>query len=101
MAAEHYRPKLGNKPGGYYQGYYCGRCGAPGLSLMGRCTRASTNYERGGVCLSNSLLVKKLNEANTVEAETKRQFVSGLKKGKPDEMPEADWEYIVGGRKKK
>jgi len=82
MAAEHYRPKIGNKKGGYYQGYYCGRCGAPGLSMMGRCT--GYNNDRSGVCLSNPFMVKKLQEANTEEAETKRQFKRALKKGKGD-----------------
>lgn len=98
MPAEHYRPKLGNKKGGYYQGYYCGRCGAPGLSMMGRCTGYNTNYERTGVCIANPLMVAKLNEANTEDAETKRKFVRGLKKGKTTDSKE--WEYIVGGRKK-
>ena len=76
MPAEHYRPKIGNKKAGYYQGYYCGRCGAPGLAMQGNRKHGS------GVCLSNPLMVKKLSEANTVEAETKRKFVRGLQKGK-------------------
>ncbi len=95
--AEHYRPALGKgkHQGGYAQGYYCLRCGASGLAMQGNRKHGS------GICLSNPIMVKILNEANTVEAETKRKFVDGLKHGKPDEMPEADWEYIVGGRKKK
>jgi len=93
--AEHYRPKIGNVRSGYYQGYYCGRCGAPGLSMMGSRKHGS------GVCLANPMIVEKLNKANTPEAEKKRQFVHGLKKGKPEEPPKADWEYVVGGRKKR
>jgi hypothetical protein len=84
MPAEHYRPEIGDKKAGYYQGYYCGRCGAPGLSMMGRCTGYNTNYEKSGVCISNPLMVAKLSEANTVEAETKRKFVRSLHKGKGD-----------------
>ena len=94
MPAEHYRPRLGNKKGGYYQGYYCGRCGAPGLSMQGNRKHGS------GVCLSNPFMVAKLNEDNTVEEEKKRQFKRALKSGKPSNPPKADWEYIVGGRKK-
>lgn len=97
MPMEHYRPRLGNKKGGYYQGYYCGRCGAPGLSMMGRCT--GYNNGKSGVCIDNSIMVKKLNEANTVEAEQKRKFKRALKHGKQPDGG-ADWEYIVGGRKK-
>lgn len=96
MPTEHYRPKIGNKKGGYYQGYYCSRCGAPGVSMQGR----RDHGIGGGICLLNPLIVKKLKEANTVEAETKRQFIRSLKKGKPEQMPDADWEYTVGGRKK-
>lgn len=94
MPAEHYRPKVGNLQAGYYQGYFCGRCGAAGMSMQG-----SRRHGRG-VCLSNPLMVKKLIEANTVEAETKRQFIRSLKKGKPTEMPDTNWEYTAGGRKK-
>ena len=78
MPAEHYRPTIGSKKAGYYQGYYCGRCGAPGLAMQGNRRHGS------GVCLSNPLMVKKLVEANTVEAETKRQFKRALKNGKGD-----------------
>lgn len=95
--AEHYRPKIGYIRAGYYQGYYCSRCGAPGVSLQGR----RDHGLGGGICLANPIMVAKLNEANTIEAETKRQFVRGLKKGKPANPPMADWEYTVGGRKKK
>lgn len=78
MPAEHYRPTVGSKKSGYYQGYYCTRCGAPGMGMQG-------NRRHGrGVCLSNPLMVAKLVEANTKEAETKRQFIRGLKKGKGD-----------------
>lgn len=94
MAAEHYRPKLGNKKGGYYQGYYCGRCGAPGLAMQGNRKHGS------GVCIANPIMVQKLNEANTVDAETKRQFVKGLKQGKSNKTSGVEWEYIKGGRKK-
>ena len=76
MPAEHYRPKIGITKAGYYQGYYCSRCGAPGLSMQGNRKHGS------GVCLSNPMIVKKLDEANTVDAETKRQFVKGLQHGK-------------------
>lgn len=75
MPAEHYRPKIGTKKAGYYQGYYCGRCGAPGLAEQGNRKHGS------GVCLSNPFMVKKLEEANTEEAETKRQFKRALKNG--------------------
>jgi hypothetical protein len=78
---EHYRPKLANKKGGYYQGYYCGRCGAPGLSMMGRCTGYNTNLERSGVCIPNPKMVAILSEANTEKEEAKREFVRGLKRG--------------------
>ena len=84
MPMEHYRPTIGSKKSGYYQGYYCGRCGAPGLSMMGRCTGYNTNYEKSGVCIANPLMVKKLVEANTVKAETKRKFVRSLQKGQGD-----------------
>ena len=75
---EHFRPKLGNKNGGYYQGYYCGRCGAPGLAMMGNRKHGS------GVCLSNPIMVAKLAEANTPEEEAKRVFVRNLKRGKSE-----------------
>lgn len=75
MPAEHYRPKVGSKKAGYYQGYYCGRCGAPGLAMQGNRKHGS------GVCIANPFMVAKLNEANTVEAETKRKFVRSLQKG--------------------
>lgn len=94
MPTEHYRPTVGGKKAGYYQGYYCLRCGAPGLSMYGGRNHGS------GVCLANPIMVKKLNEANTVEAETKRKFISILQNGRPTEPPMADWEYVVGGQKK-
>jgi len=78
MPAEHYRPTIGSKKAGYYQGYYCSRCGAPGMSMQGNRRHGS------GVCLSNPLMVAKLDEANTAEAETKRQFKRALKTGKGD-----------------
>ena len=78
MPAEHYRPKIGNKKAGYYQGYYCLRCGKGGLAMYGGRDHGS------GVCLSNPMMVKMLNDANTVEAETKRQFKRALKNGKGD-----------------
>jgi len=81
---EHYRPKLANKKGGYYQGYYCGRCGAPGLSMMGSRKHGS------GICLSNPKLVKMLEEANTPEAERKRTFVKKLKRG--EKKKKSMWE---------
>jgi len=90
---EHYRPKIGWQPAGYYQGYYCGRCGVPGQSMIGNRKHGS------GICLSNPMMVKKLNEVNTEEAETKRKFIHGLKKGQPTKG--SDWEYVVGGRKRK
>lgn len=78
MPAEHYRPEIGDKKAGYYQGYYCSRCGAPGMAMQG-------NRKHGtGICLSNPLMVAKLVEANTKEAETKRIFVRGLQTGKGD-----------------
>jgi len=92
MPAEHYRPRTGNVKGGYYQGYYCGRCGAPGLAEQGNRKHGS------GVCLANPLMVQRLQEANTIQAEKKRKYKRALKHGK--QTPEADWEYIVGGRKK-
>ena len=45
-----------------------------------------------GVCLSNPMIVNKLNEANTEEAEAKRKFILGLKEGKPAGVGE-EWEY--------
>lgn len=80
---EHYRPKMGNVKGGYYQGYYCGRCGAPGLSMMGRCTKGTIGMDHSGVCIANPTLVEKLNKANTPEAEGKRVFKRKLKHGEP------------------
>lgn len=101
---EHYRPKMGNVPGGYYQGYYCGRCGAPGLSMMGRCSKHTVSVEKWdnvsgtwidvpvkkGICLANPKLVKLLNEANTVEAEKKRVFKRKLRYG--EKQSKWDWE---------
>ena len=75
MPAEHYRPKIGNKKAGYYQGYYCIRCGAPGLSMY------DSHRHGSGICLSNPKLVEMLNEANTEEAEKKRQFIRKLENG--------------------
>ena len=83
---EHYRPKIGNKKAGYYQGYYCGRCGASGLPMMG-----GRSKHGSGVCLSNPLIVEKLNELNTVEAERKRVFKRKLEHGESAKT----WEYEV------
>lgn len=68
MPAEHYRPKIGKQPGGYYSGYYCCRCGKPGVSAYGSRDHGT------GICLLNPILVQKLHNANLVEAEQKRQF---------------------------
>lgn len=89
---EHYRPKMGKRKGGYYQGYYCGRCGAPGLSMMGRCTK-HTKKNHSGVCIANPELVKKLDEANTVEAERKRVFKRKLVHG--ESQSKYDWEIKI------
>ena len=78
MPMEHYRPTIGSKKAGYYRGYYCGRCGAGGLAMYGNKKHGS------GICLTNPLMVARLNEANTEEAETKRQFVRSLQRGKGD-----------------
>lgn len=91
---EHYRPKLGNVKGGYYQGYYCGRCGAPGLSMMGRCT--GYNNGKSGVCIDNPKMVKILNEANTEKEEAKREFVKGLKRGQGAQRKNRkEWEKVL------
>lgn len=42
--------------------------------------------------MSNPMIVNKLNEANTEEAEAKRKFIRGLKEGKPAGVGE-EWEY--------
>jgi len=81
---EHYRPKIGNKKAGYYQGYYCGRCGAPGLPMMG-----GRSKHGSGICLSNPKMVALLNKLNTVEAERKRVFKRKLEHGEPAKT----WEY--------
>lgn len=69
--AEHYRGD-----GMYGQGYYCSRCGGQGLSMYGG--------GRHGVdlCRSDPILVSRLNELNTYEAEQKRKFLYSLKHGK-------------------
>jgi len=86
--AEHYRPKIGRKRAGMYQGYYCGRCGAPGQSLVKRVHRTKT-----GICLPRPKIVAMLDEANSPEAMRKRKFVGNLKRG---EAPESKtWEYEV------
>jgi hypothetical protein len=104
--AEHYRPKIGKAKAGYYQGYYCGRCGRPGLSMMGRCSKHTRSEEKWdyrsgrwidkpiskGVCIANPTLVAKLAEANTEEAERKRIFKRKLVYGEP---VQADWEIDI------
>ena len=85
---EHYRPKIGNKKGGYYQGYYCGRCGAPGLPMVG-----GRSKHGSGICLSNPKMVAILNEANTVEAERKRVFKRKLQYG--EKQKKHDWEVTI------
>lgn len=76
MPMEHYRPALDGRKEGYYQGYYCGRCGGPGLSMYG-------GRDHGkGICKTNKELVATLNELNSVEAENKREFTRKLK-GQP------------------
>lgn len=81
---KHYRPKIGSMRAGYYPGYYCLRCGAPGISMMGRCTKKSTDYKQNGICLSNPKLVAIINAENTVDAENKREFVRILRRGKEE-----------------
>ena len=76
MSMEHYRPKIGPRREGYYQGYYCANCGAGGLSMYG-----SRNHGQG-ICERNKELVATLHELNTVEAENKREFTRKLK-GQP------------------
>ncbi len=78
---EHFRPKIGNRRAGYYQGYYCGRCGAPGLSMMGRCTKGTLGMDHSGVCIPNPKLVLLLQEVNSEEEENKRKFLRSLKHG--------------------
>ena len=68
MPAEHWRPT------GLSQGYYCGRCGKP-TNMVG------TGHGRD-LCIPNPVLVERLNELNTVEAEKKREFLNELKRGK-------------------
>lgn len=50
---EHFRPD-----GSLAQGYYCARCGAPGLGMMG------SDRHGIGKCLANPLLVADLYRAN-------------------------------------
>ena len=76
MPMEHYRPKIGHKKAGYYQGYFCGRCGAPGLSMYGSRDHGS------GICVPNPKIVKILTDANTTDEENKREFKRKLK-GQP------------------
>ncbi len=80
MSMEHYRPQIGDRKAGYYQGYYCGRCGAPGLSMYGSAKHGS------GICLSNPKMVKILTEANSEEEENKREFKRKLE-GRPRWTP--------------
>lgn len=88
---EHYRPKIGNKREGYYRGYYCGRCGAPGRSMIDRVHRTRT-----GICLSNPKMVGILEELNTPEAEAKREFIKGLKRGKGAQRKNRkEWEKVI------
>ncbi len=75
MSMEHYRPAIDHKKAGYYQGYYCGRCGAPGVSIY------STKHGNG-ICLANPKMVKILVEANSEDEENKREFTRKLK-GQP------------------
>jgi len=76
MSMEHYRPALGGRKEGYYQGYYCSNCGWGGLSMYG------SNKHGYGVCEPDKELVKTLNELNSTEAENKREFTRKLK-GQP------------------
>ena len=85
---EHYRPKIGRKRAGMYNGHYCKRCGAPGRSIVHSVHRTKT-----GICLSRPMITKMLDELNTPEQMRKRKFVGNLKRG---DAPEAKtWEYEV------
>ena len=81
MPMTHYRPEIGHQKEGYYQGYYCGRCGAPGVSMYGG--TVSSHKTRAGICLPNPKMVAILTELNTAEAEKKREFVRKLN-GQPE-----------------
>lgn len=67
--SEHYRPN------GLAQGYFCSRCGAAGLNMYG-------TGHGPGQCFPNPVLVDKLRELNSAEAEAKRKFMFELKHGK-------------------
>lgn len=76
MSMTHYRPALGSRKEGYYQGYYCGQCGDGGHSMY------NTRFHGPGRCAPYPELVATLNELNTTEAENKREFTRKLK-GQP------------------
>lgn len=76
MSMTHYRPEIGYLKAGYYQGYYCSRCGDGGHSMY------NTRFHGPGRCASHPEFVATLNELNSVEAENKREFTRKLK-GQP------------------
>jgi len=53
------------RPDGLYQGYFCGRCGAPGLNMYGMGVGHNGNGEK--TCKPNPELVKILLDLNKTE----------------------------------